>query len=257
MRRKKVPIFLDVTIGIILLGGPVIAGQPPENLKCRGQQISEAVFEDNLDAALTMTQICIEANRAELKTREKEQGDVRLVAATSGAFLCAKLEILAMKGALAEAESAHADAEKFDQRYPDSALNWHMIGAPLPTAKAFLLEKKGDLNAAAAAYEAILDQAKKDGWSNNSHVINGRLAVIALLKGDVAVARRRSENALAFDPGANAVLGSLLKKSGDTKGAKAHFEAALKLMSDARKGENWRLPIYFAEHKRAQDGLDK
>jgi predicted negative regulator of RcsB-dependent stress response len=162
-----------------------------------------------------------------------------------------------MKGALAEAETAVADAERFAQQHPNSGMDWSLNGDPLGTAKAFLLEKKGDLNGAAAAYEAILARLHQDGWPNSSRVISGRLAVIASLKGDDTAARRWSEGALSFDPCAATVLGSLLEKNGDKKGAKERYELALKLMNDAKKEKNWTLPIYFAEYKRAKEGLEK
>ena len=86
---------------------------------------------------------------------------------SAGAFLIAKAELLTLKGAFADAETALTDADKFDQQHPGAAMTWSSTGAPLLVARAFLLEKKeGDLKGAAAAYEAILDAAKEKRASN-------------------------------------------------------------------------------------------
>jgi predicted negative regulator of RcsB-dependent stress response len=128
-------------------------------------------------------------------------------------------------------------------------------GSPLDTAEAFVMEKKGDLKGAATIYEALLAKAKNDGWEHVSNALNGRRAAVAFLMGDDAAAEFWSKNALTNDAGANAVMGTLLQKKGDTKGARKRYEAAVRMMRTATKGPNWCLPIYLAESKRAKDGL--
>lgn len=256
---------LSVAVSIVSLGGRLWANEPRAKLECSGPQISEAVANGNFDHALAITQHCIETQKADLERLEKEYARkpsdyvdaVGLVEVTTGAFLVAKAEILALKGAFLEAESALADAEQFDQKHPQSAMSWSMSGAPLAVARAFLLEKKGDLSGATAAYKAILTEAVRNGWPGISTVTHGRLALIALLMGDDATAERWSKDALSGDPGANVAFAVVLQKRGDQKRAKEHYAAALKLMSDARKAKNWSLPVYFAEQKRAKDGADK
>src|SRR5438105_360282 len=140
--------LLSITAGIVLLGGQVMEGRPSAKLQCNAGQINTALGNGDLDAALTMTQHCIDEKRADLETLEKEYGGkpsdfvdvVGLAELTAGSFLCAKPVILALKGALPEAESALADAEEFDRQHPHSAMSWSMIGAPLATARAFVLE---------------------------------------------------------------------------------------------------------------------
>jgi tetratricopeptide (TPR) repeat protein len=247
----------------MLLCGPVMASQASPKLQCDSPKIGKAVLSGDLDAALAQIQHCIESSRADLEAAEKEYagkpGDmvdaIGLAEINAGAFLIAKAEVLTLKGAFADAESAFTDADKFDQQHPRAAMTWSLTGAPLLAAKAFLLEKKGDLKGAVAAYEAILAAGKEKGWQGTSFVVNGRLAVIALLKGDDAAAKKWSENSLSSDPGANVVWGALLQKKGDSKASKEYYAAALTLMSNAADGTNWCLPIYFAEQQRAKAGL--
>ena len=254
-----------LAIAIALMVGGTTTGQSSPQLQCTSQLIDQALVDNDLDSALKMTQDCIVKNRAELEALEKKYGGqpsnfvdvVGLAELATGAFLIAKVEILALKGTLPEAESALEDAEKFDQKHPRAAMSWSLGGAALPTAKAFILEKKGNLDGAAAAYNSILVAIKQDGWPNASNVIYGRLAIVSLMKGDDAAAERWCKDSLLNDPGANAAWGALLKRKGDTSGAKQYYAAALKLMSDAANRKNWSLPIYFAELKRAKDGLNK
>jgi hypothetical protein len=130
---------------------------------------------------------------------------------TTGAFLIAKVEIFALKGTLPEAESALEDAEKFDQKHPRAAMSWSLSGAPLPTARAFIMEKKGNLDGAAAAYNSILVDIKKTGWPDAFNVIHGRLAIVSLMKGDEAAAEGGCKDSLLNDPAANAARGALLR----------------------------------------------
>jgi tetratricopeptide (TPR) repeat protein len=239
---KKTLTLLAVAMALMVSG--TTTGQPSPQLQCTPQLIDQALVDNDLDSALKLTQDCIVKDQAELE-------------ATAGAFLIAKVEILALKGTLPEAESALEEAEKFDQKHPRAAMSWSLVGAPLPTARAFILEKKGNLDGATAAYNSILVALKQDGWPNASNVIHGRLAIVSLMKGDEAAAERWCKDSLSNDPGANAARGALLKRMGDNPGAKQHYAAALKLMTDAANRKNWSLPIYFAELKRAKDGLDK
>ena len=252
-------------LAIALLVSDTTTGHSSPQLQCTPQLIDQALFDNDLDSALKLTQDCIVKNRTELEELEKKYGGqpsnfvdvVGLAEVGTGAFLIAKVEILALKGTLPEAELALAEAEKFDQKHPHAGMSWSMGGAPLPIARAFILEKKGNLDGAAATYNSILVALKQDGWPNASDVIHGRLAIVALMKDDAAAAERWSNDSLLNDPGANAARGDLLKRKGDTPGARQHYAAALKLMSDAANRKNWSLPIFFAELKRAKDGLNK
>jgi tetratricopeptide (TPR) repeat protein len=136
-------------------------------------------------------------------------------------------------------------------------MDWSTIGSPLAEVRAFLLEKKGDLKGAVDAYQEILKESTASGWMGNSSITDGRAALAALAYGDDTPALQLSKETLAEDPGANVALAKVLEKKGDKNGAKERYKTALKLMSDGLRTSNWNLPLYFAEHKSAQDGAAK
>jgi hypothetical protein len=216
---KKTFLLLAIAIAIALMVGGTTTGQSSPQLQCTSQLIDQALIDNDLDSALKMTQDCIVKNRAELEALEKKYGGqpsnfvdvVGVAELTTGAFLIAKVEIFALKGTLPEAESALEDAEKFDQKHPRAAMSWSLSGAPLPTARAFIMEKKGNLDGAAAAYNSILVDIKKTGWPDAFNVIHGRLAIVSLMKGDEAAAEGGCKDSLLNDPAANAARGALLR----------------------------------------------
>jgi tetratricopeptide (TPR) repeat protein len=254
----------SITIIIALMTSQLIAREPAK-LQCNPSEISKSVFNGDLDAALKITQVCIDAEKQDLERISKESpagspGIVDVVGLSetvSGALFVAKPEILALRGDFSDADSALAEADHFDQQHSGSGMTWDMTGAPLAVAHAFLLERRGNLREAEAAYNAIFTAAVKSGWGNVSTVVNGRLALIALARGDDASAERWIKPALSSDPGANVAMAIWSERKANHKAAKEYYAAALKLMSDAAKGNNWSLPVYFAEQKRAKDGLAK
>jgi tetratricopeptide (TPR) repeat protein len=256
---KKALISL-VSVGLMF---GTAMGQSSPQPQCNPSQIDQALVENDLDSALKLNEACIVRNRTDLETFEnKYRGQpsglvdvVGLAEVNLGSHLIAKVEILALKGALNQAESALTDAEQFDHQHPRAGLSWTMGGLPLARARAFIMEKKGDLTGAAKIYEDILAAQKRDGWRDDIHGIRGRLAIIALMKNDGAAVELWSKDALSVDPAANAARGELLQRKGDKPAARQYYAAALKLMNDAAKAKNWTLPIYFAEFKQAQDGL--
>lgn len=249
-----------VLIGLML---GAATGQPSSQPQCNPIQIDQALVHNDLDSALKLNEACIVRNRTDLETFEKKyRGQtsdlvdvIGLAEVALGSSLIAKVEVLALKGALSEAESALTDAEQFDHQHPRAGLGWTMSGLPLARARAFIMEKKGDLSGAAKIYQDILAAQKRDGWLEDTHLIRGRLAIIATMKNDDAAVELWSRDALSVDPAANAAQGELLQRKGDKQAARQYYAAALKLMNDAAKAKNWSLPIYFAELKRAQDGL--
>jgi hypothetical protein len=260
--NMKIIIF-SIILSIMLISNDAIAYEHSKSFECNPRKITEALDSEKFDSAIMLTQYCIDSQKARLDALEKKYKDtptnfidvIGLAEATTGGFLIAKVEILTLKGAFLEAESAILDTEMYEQQHPGSALYSIFSCAALPTARAFLLEKKGDLNGATTAYKEILAYLEEKGIPNSSMVIQGRLAVISLLKNDYASAELWSKNALSSDPAANVVWGALLKKKGDTEGSKKYYAAALKLMNDAKKSQNISLPIYFAEQRRAKDSL--
>jgi hypothetical protein len=212
-----------------------------------------------------MAQTCVEhgiADVADIRARYtgKPGGFVDVVglaAVNAGAVLCARVEILALKGALSAADSAVVEAERFDVQYPMSAMSWGISGACLPRAKAFVREKRGDLRGARAAYEAILADATNASWAGSGvfDVVYGRLAMIALQSGDEAAAERWATKGVRSDATSNVVLAVLLQRKGDTTKAMEQIAYALKLMDDAAASKYWTLPIHLAEHRRAKAGL--
>lgn len=254
-------LILPLVLCGLLLGCRTVVSQVTRSSE--NSTFNEAMLAGNLDRALNIIDRSIETNRAELARLQREYSNqpltfidvIGLAEGSTGASLIAKAEILTMKGDVKAAEAAIADGEEFDKNHPKAAMTWAMCGAPLSMAKAFLLEKKGDLAAAVTAYESIAEDMKNRGWQNMSSECYGRLAVVALDRNDYASAERWSTNALASDPAAETVLAALLEKKGEIKSAKQHYEAGLKLMNDSAAGTNWCLPIYFAERKRAQAGI--
>lgn len=260
---KKAPTLLAVAVALMV--GGTTKGQTSPQLQCNTQGIDQALVDNDPDSALKLTEACVVKNLADLEADgQKYRGKpvnfidvVRLDELNAGASLIAKVEILTLRGALTEAESALAEAERFDHQHPGAGMSATLAGSPLAIARAFVLERKGDLKAAAAVYEGILAAEKRDGWPDNSSVIRGRLAIVSLMRGDEPAAERWSADSLLADPGANAARGALLQRKGNTQSAKQYYAAALKLMDDAAKRKNWTLPIYFAELRRAKDGLNK
>jgi len=253
-----------VATAILVLDNPVLADAPAKS-ECSGQRIAEEVYAGNFDAALTMTDRCVEFSKSELARAQAEEATnhsqiinvVGLAELNLRAYLVAKPEILALKGAFLQAESAIADAEASIRQQPHLQMDWSSMGFPLVVVRAFLLEKKGDLKGAVEAYQKILKDSKARGWMSNSSITEGRAALAALAQGDDTPALRLSKETLAEDPGANVALAKVLEKRGDKNAAKECYTTALKLMSDGIKSSNWNLPLFFAEHKSAQDGAAK
>jgi tetratricopeptide (TPR) repeat protein len=219
---------------------------------------NDALLAGNFDRALSIINQSVETNRAELARLQREYTNqpspfvdaIGLAEISTGSSILSKAEILTMKGDVQAAESTIAECEEFDKVHPKAGLNWAMTGSQLPVAKAFLLEKKGDLEAAATAYQ----DTQKQGWGMSSECY-GRLAVIALERNDYASAERWSTNALDSDPAAETVFAAVLEKKGETKSAEQHYQTALKLMTDAVGSRNLHVPIFFAERMRAQAGI--
>lgn len=261
IKRRGNSYFLVARIGAALVSTQLAASEPSPKPVCHTKPLVQALLTGALDRALLLTEHCIDVKKADLDRIEKEYGGkpsgfvdvVGLAESTTGVFFVAKAEILTLKGDFRKAEAALAAATKFDQTYSKAGLGWSLGGAPLPIAKAFFVEKTGDLNGAKIAYEAVVAEAKK-GW-DVSTVLYGRLALIALQQGDDAGVERWTKEASASDPGAKTAYAALLQKRGDTKTAKEYYAAALKLMNEAAESANWSLPIYFAEYKRVTDWL--
>lgn len=238
--------------------GPVASERNP-------REICAALDAGALDSALALTQYWLKEARTDLTRAEAEYGGSPTLAdllgrheQLVGMLLIARVEILAMKGAIPAASSALADADAFDREHPDAAMTWSVTGAPLYVARAFVLEKRGDLDGAALAYEAALDSISTRGWAGTGTPIRGRLAVVALQRGDDGAVERWSKDVLSFDPGANAAWGAVLQKRGDVRGARRCYAAALDLMNAAAGPRmSWSLPVWFAEWSRARNGAGK
>ena len=238
---------------IMMLGGAIVFADRL-NAACNTHEIDQAVAKGNFDTALKATQRCIDSSQADVAATKSPS---MLAETNLGAFLIAKAEILALKGDLFSADAALADAEAFDKQHPRSTVRWSANMSPLDTARGFVLEKKNDLKGAAEVYEAVIKQIQKDGYANSlgdSSELCGRVALTALQRGDDVTAEKWAKKALSQDAGANVALAMLYKKRGDAARAKEYYAAALKLMNDHLGGNNWTLPIFYAEYKRATDG---
>jgi hypothetical protein len=235
------------------------AGQ--ELPRCVRQKIDQALLSSDLDVALKMTEACVIERRKDLADAEqKYKGQpvtlvdvVGLAEVGTGAVLIARAEVLALRGEVRQADSALLDVEAFIQQHPHANFNSILGGFSLDVARAFVLEKKGDLSGAERGYRGVLAAFKQSGSVDYDSAVKGRLAIVAFLRGDDAAAESLARTSLS-SPAANAALASVLAKKGDDKAAKTYYMAAWELMSDAASKSN-RSPIYFADVDRVKNGM--
>lgn len=220
--------------------------------RCDPKSITQAQFTDDIDAAIERNQRCLDERLAELATNEKSRGGKaqsrnNLEEPVVGAHLVAKVELLALNGDLKSAAVALADAQLFDQSHEFAAMRWGISGAPLDIAEAYLLEQRGDLQAALTTYQKIAKALQAQGWSRASSELFGRMSSVAWRLGDKINAQQWARRALEADPGANSTMGQISLQNGDKVEAKRYLERSLTLMSEAANSTSWTLPAFFLE----------
>lgn len=247
----KLPIFCIAAVAVSL-NSFTAAAELASQTRCDPKSVNQAQLVDDIDAAIANIQRCLDERLAELVANEKSRGGKaqsknNLEEPIVGAYLVAKVELLAQKGDLKSAAVALADAQRFDQGHEFAAMRWGISGATLNIAEAYVLEKSGDLRGALAAYRSTAKKLQDQGWSGTSNVLFGRMASVAWQLGDKTSAQQWAESALEVDPAANSVMGQISLQNGDKIEAKRHFERSLDLMSKAAKSTNLTLPVFLLE----------
>src|SRR5438067_4439416 len=105
-KLSRILIAVAIATNVAWFGSELLAIETQAKEECRGQELSQAVFNDNLDRALAVAEHCIATCKAELEKAEREHdpknpGFVDLVGLSEvglGAFFVAKPEILTLKG---------------------------------------------------------------------------------------------------------------------------------------------------------------
>jgi tetratricopeptide (TPR) repeat protein len=151
-----------------------------------------------------------------------------------GHYMCAKAQLLALRGDFVGADKTLSDAKTYASNHPE--LSGFLMGRGWETTvsatHAFILEKAGKHDEATMAYH-----------SPDTEFGQGRLALLALNAGDYTKARQLAL-AAGENPTAYFVLGRLEEKDSHKQAAREWYNKALVELQTV-KGQF--LPIYFCE----------
>jgi tetratricopeptide (TPR) repeat protein len=150
-----------------------------------------------------------------------------------GFYMCAKAQLLALRGDFVGADRILSEAKTYASNHPSGFVGFLMSGGwetIVSATHGLILEKAGKRDEAKKAYEG-------------SPSDYGRLALLALGAGDDIKARQLAL-AAGINPTSCFVLGRLEEKNGHKQAAHDWYNKAL---VDLQTVKNQFLPIYFCE----------
>jgi tetratricopeptide (TPR) repeat protein len=196
-------------------------------------RLPHLVTQGNYQSALTEANHAIAHYRDLVGACPKEDGgSLMLYNAQVGYYMCAKAQLLALRGDFVSADRILSEAKTYASNHPgfDTFLiDWESVVSP---THAFILEKAGKRYEATKAYESTPSEDAK-----------GRLALLALEAGDDTKA---SQLALAagINPTAYFVLGRIQERDHHEQAAREWYNKASVALQTVK---DQFLPIVFCE----------
>lgn len=162
-----------------------------------------------------------------------------------GYYLCVQAQALAMMQKHEEADTMLKSAEVYGNRW--ELQNWVVNSGwkdVVEATRGFLLEKKGELDAAQCAYEARLSTYARE-----------RLGILSFERGQFDEARRWANSGIAEkSPTLGLVLAKLHEHEGKaTEARDACLQASEHLARHLKEDTGQFLPMYFYEGKSIED----
>gem|GEM_PF-5979675 len=187
--------------------------KPPPMGQCDPKAMMQDVYHDQLDRALAESELC----RAYHGSQDQSGPWASFHAISVAYYEAAGAQILTMMGSLDSAETLWLSADSIATYQHNWLVDWASVRA---RTEGLLREARGDEAGAIRIY-SVAD-------------LNGRLAVLALRRGDDVEARYRARlGALAHDADAYLVLASLAELDANPAAATVWYSYAQQVMEES------------------------
>ena len=209
-----------------LVGLAILAANKPNEFD--QHKLPLLVTEGDFQSAVREADHAIAVYQDLVAAGPKEGGGSMRNGGMVGYYMCAKAQLLALRGDFVGADRILSEVKTYASDHSTFLIDWETL---VSSTHAFILEKSGKRDEAKKAYE-----------SPSTQYGQGRLALLALEAGDDTKARQLAV-AAEINPTAYLVLGRLEEKDGHKQAALEWYNKAWGQLHSVGISQ----PIYFCE----------